>query len=97
MSPPARHLTDYELNARNLVRSEFVTANCFYRKQALEAVGGFDERFRMAWREDSDLFFSLLERSNGSGPSAFVQAPDAVVVHPVRPAGWGVSISQQAA
>jgi glycosyltransferase involved in cell wall biosynthesis len=87
--------TDYELNATNLARAEFVTANCFYRREALEAVGGFDERFRMAWREDSDVFFSLLERSNGSAPSAFVSAPEAIVVHPIRPAGWGVSIAQQ--
>ena len=43
-------------------RGEFVTANCFYRRDVLEAVGGFDERFRAPWREDSDLFFTLLER-----------------------------------
>lgn len=88
--------TDYERNSTDLARAEFVTANCFYRREALAAVGGFDERFRMAWREDSDLFFSLLERSNGSGPAAFVRAPEAVVLHPIRPAAWGVSVRQQA-
>ena len=90
-----RRPTDYELNATHLTRAEFATANCFYRKDCLEAVGGFDERFRTAWREDSDLFFSLLERSNGSGQAAFVRVPDAVVVHPIRPAGWGISVVQQ--
>jgi glycosyltransferase involved in cell wall biosynthesis len=83
--------TDYELNAAGLQRSEFVTANCFYRREALVAVGGFDERFTAAWREDSDLFFTLLARYG----DRLTCAPRAVVFHPVRPAPWGVSLSQQ--
>jgi len=82
--------TDYERDAQGLERSEFVTANCFVRKHVLERVGGFDESFRLAWREDSDLHFRLLR----SG-ARFVHAPRAVVVHPVRTAGWGVSVRQQ--
>jgi len=82
--------TDYERDAQGLERSEFVTANCFVRKGVLERLGGFDEGFRMAWREDSDLHFSLLK----SG-ARLVHAPRAVVVHPVRPAGWAVSMKQQ--
>lgn len=82
--------TDYELNAAGLERGEFVTANCFYRRDALAAIGGFDERFTAAWREDSDLFFTLLECG-----SHFAYAPDAIVVHPIRPAPWGVSLNQQ--
>ncbi len=83
--------TDYELDASGLARSVFVTANCFCRPDALEMVGGFDERFTAAWREDSDLYFSLLERER-----AVVEAPDALVVHPIRPAPWGISVKQQA-
>lgn len=82
--------TDYQRDAAGLERAEFVTANCFYTRRALEAVNGFDPRFRVAWREDSDLFFGLLERGL---PLAY--APGALVVHPVRPARWGVSVSQQ--
>jgi len=82
--------TDYEKNAAGLEVAEFVTANCFYRRDILEAVGGFDERFRAAWREDSDLFFRVLDLGQRIGYS-----PGAIVVHPVRPGGWGVSISQQ--
>lgn len=82
--------TDYELNAAGLERGEFVTANCFYRRDALVAIGGFDERFTAAWREDSDLFFTLLECG-----SHFAYAPNAIVVHPIRPAPWGVSLNQQ--
>jgi hypothetical protein len=81
--------TDYELDAKNLETAEFVTANCFCRKRILEDIGGFDERFRFAWREDSDLFFNLLDYS-----ARIVHAPDAVMTHPIRPAHWGVSLSQ---
>ena len=82
--------TDYERDAAGLATAEFVTANCFVRRAAMEAVGGFDERFTMAWREDSDLHFSLLECG-----FRIDRAPRAVVVHPVRPAPWGVSLRQQ--
>lgn len=82
--------TDYQRNEAGLEGAEFVTANCFVRRAALEAVGGFDERFTAAWREDSDLHFSLLQAGR-----RIVAAPDAVVVHPVRPAPWGISLRQQ--
>jgi glycosyltransferase involved in cell wall biosynthesis len=82
--------TDYERNESGLGQSEFITANCFVRRDALKAVGGFDERFTAAWREDSDLHFALIERR-----ARIATAPDAVVVHPVRPARWGVSLRLQ--
>jgi cellulose synthase/poly-beta-1,6-N-acetylglucosamine synthase-like glycosyltransferase len=88
--PLSSEPTDYERDAAGLERAEFATANCFYTRRALEEVGGFDERFTAAWREDSDLFLALLEKGRRLG-----FARDAVVVHPVRPAGWGVSIKQQ--
>jgi Glycosyltransferases, probably involved in cell wall biogenesis len=82
--------TDYERDAAGLERAEFATANCFYTRRVLDEVGGFDERFTAAWREDSDLFLALLEKGR-----RLAFARDAVVVHPVRPAEWGVSIKQQ--
>jgi len=81
--------TDYERDAAGLERAEFVTANLFCRRDALEAVGGFDERFTAAWREDSDLHFALL-----GGGRRIIRAPGAVVLHPVRPAPWGVCLKQ---
>jgi GT2 family glycosyltransferase len=82
--------TDYERDAAGLSNAGFVTANCFVRRDLLCAVGGFDERFRYAWREDTDLCFRL--RASG----AIVRASHAArVVHPVRPARWGVSLAQQ--
>lgn len=85
-SPP----TDYELNVAGLEIAEFATANCFYLREALTSAGGFDERFTMAWREDADLFLTLLEQGR-----SLARAPEAVVVHPVRPARWGISLAQQ--
>jgi glycosyltransferase involved in cell wall biosynthesis len=82
--------TDYEYNASHMAQCDFVTANCFYRRDALLLVGGFDERFTMAWREDTDLIFTLRECG-----LQFACAPDALVIHPVRAAPWGISISQQ--
>src|SRR5581483_11614611 len=83
--------TDYERNVKRLEQAEFVTANCFVRRRALEEIGGFDERFTRAWREDSDLHFNLLERYGGG----VVHAARAVVLHPARAAPWGVSVREQ--
>ncbi|RCW72485.1 glycosyltransferase family 2 protein [Pseudorhodoferax soli] len=83
--------TDHARMTQGLERAEFVTANAFVRRSALLGVGGFDTRFTRAWREDSDLQFALLERYGGVG-----RAERAVVVHPVRPVRWGISMAQQA-
>jgi glycosyltransferase involved in cell wall biosynthesis len=88
--PLSENPSDYEYNTSHLSKSEFATANCFYLRSTLDRVGGFDERFTAAWREDSDLFFSLLEQK-----SVCSYAPDAIVLHPIRPSRWGVSIFQQ--
>lgn len=88
--PLPLHPTDYERNTAGLAVAEFITANCFVRRSALEEVGGFDERFELAWREDSDLHFSLL--SHGK---RIIREDRAIVVHPVRPAPWGASLRQQ--
>lgn len=88
--PTPAEPTDYEWNAARLGEAGFVTANCFCRREALEKVGGFDERFPIAWREDSDLFFRL---RNAFG--RVVYAPDACVIHPIRPAPWGISLQEQ--
>lgn len=82
--------SDIELDAAGLTRAEFVTANCFIRREALEAAGGFDERFSMAWREDSDLHFTLLEQGR-----RIDRAHDALVVHPLRDMRFAAGIGMQ--
>lgn len=82
--------TDYEAMIRRLEHSPFVTANCFYRRDVIAAVGGFDERFRVAWREDSDLHFRVLKAGY-----RLLQVERARVTHPVREAPWGISLKEQ--
>ncbi|MXV52395.1 glycosyltransferase [Pedobacter sp. HMF7647] len=88
--PLSENPSDYELNTANLETAEFITANCICTKAALIKTGGFDERFFMAWREDSDLHFKLLANN-----ITIKKIPEAEVVHPVRTAKWGVSIKEQ--
>ena len=81
---------DYERNTANLQTADFITANCCCTKKALELTGGFDEQFSMAWREDSDLEFKLYQQQ-----IPIRKVNDAIVVHPVRKAAWGISIKEQ--
>jgi glycosyltransferase involved in cell wall biosynthesis len=82
--------TDYELNTAGLETAEFVTANCACTKAALITAGGFDERFSMAWREDSDLHFKLINHK-----ITIVYLAKAIVMHPVREPSWGISLKEQ--
>jgi glycosyltransferase involved in cell wall biosynthesis len=88
--PRTNRPTDYELNTAGLENAEFVTANCACTKAALIAAGGFDERFRMAWREDSDLHFKLITQQ-----IPIDSLKDVVVTHPVREPRWGISLKEQ--
>lgn len=88
--PYANSLGEYEHHLKNTERVEFAAANCFCRKQALEELGGFDERFTQAWRDDVDLYFRLLDRSD-----RVAHAPSAVMTRPLRPAPWGEALRQQ--
>jgi len=63
--------------------AEFTTANLFCHRSVLNAVGGFDEAFDSAWREDSELQFKLLRMDVSITP-----CPDALIVHPLHPAPW---------
>jgi GT2 family glycosyltransferase len=60
----------------------FETCNVFYLRHHLEAVGGFDERFRRPSGEDTHLGLRVSELGV---PAVF--ADDAVVRHDVRPGG----------
>ncbi|SDE96228.1 Glycosyltransferase, GT2 family [Mucilaginibacter pineti] len=88
--PISSRPTDHELNTLGLQFADFITANCCCPKEVLELVGGYDERFTMAWREDSDLQFKLLNEG-----IEIVKIDHAQVIHPVRKASWGISIKDQ--
>lgn len=82
--------SDYELNIANLQTADFITANCACTVDALLQVQGFDERFKAAWREDSDLEFKFVTHK-----IPIVKVQDAIVIHPVRTVPWGISIKEQ--
>ncbi|GGH57272.1 glycosyltransferase involved in cell wall biosynthesis [Filimonas zeae] len=88
--PVSKHPTDYEQNTAHLATADFITANCACTRAALEDVGGFDEAFTAAWREDSDLEFKFLHAN-----IPIYKIDTAIVEHPVRAAHWGVSLKEQ--
>jgi hypothetical protein len=87
--PKDRRPTDWERNVAGLERARWITADMAYRPAVLREVGGFDERFPRAYREDADLGLRVtaagyrIERGRRS------------VTHPVRPAGWLDSVRLQ--
>src|SRR3954469_9032962 len=59
--PAGRRPTDWERGTAGLAASSWITADLAYRRAALAAVGGFDERFPRAFREDSDLALRVMD------------------------------------
>jgi glycosyltransferase involved in cell wall biosynthesis len=57
--PLADSPSDADKNTQGLERATLATCNAFCRRSLLEATGGFDTRFTRAYREDSDLEFTL--------------------------------------
>jgi len=55
-----RRPTDWERNVAALEQALYATADIAYRRTALEEVGGFDERFPHAYREDADLALRVM-------------------------------------
>jgi HAD superfamily hydrolase (TIGR01662 family) len=87
--PLDRRPTDWERGTAGLSHAAWATADMAYRRTALEAVGGFDERFPRAYREDADLALRVLD-------AGFELTRGArYVVHPVRPESAWVSLRVQ--
>jgi histidinol-phosphate phosphatase family protein len=88
--PAGRRPTDWERNVAGLESARWATADLAYRRVALEQVGGFDERFPRAYREDTDIGLRLAEAGwSITGGARSVE-------HPVGPASWRVSLDKQA-
>jgi HAD superfamily hydrolase (TIGR01662 family) len=85
-----RRPTDWERNVAGLEDAQWATADMAYRRAALAAVGGFDERFPRAYREDADLGLRV------AGAGWTIERGRRRVVHPVRPAPSSVSLRLQA-
>jgi histidinol-phosphate phosphatase family protein len=88
--PRHRRPTDWERNVAGLRDAWWATADMAYRRRALVALGGFDERFGSAYREDSDLALRALRAG-----WRLVRGTRRVT-HPVGGAGPLVSVRRQA-
>ncbi len=82
--------TDWERGTAGLATARWITADMAYRRQALIAAGGFDERFPRAFREDADLALRLLDQGWE------LRQGDRTTTHPVRPASRWASLKAQA-
>jgi glycosyltransferase involved in cell wall biosynthesis len=82
--------TDYERCISWMEKAEFLSSNCFFWKSTLEKVNGFDERFKTAWREDSDIYFRILQQG-----LTVKHIRSVIVIHPIRKPCWGISIKDQ--
>jgi histidinol-phosphate phosphatase family protein len=86
---PSVRPTDWERNVRGLETACWATADMAYRRSVLVAVGGFDERFPRAYREDADLAARVLERGY------MLERGTRTTFHPPRPLAWWGSVTLQ--
>jgi glycosyltransferase involved in cell wall biosynthesis len=89
-APAGRAPTDWERVTAALADGRWITADMAYRRGALAGVGGFDERFPRAFREDAEV----AARIRAAGWR--LVRGGRTVSHPVRPEGPWVSVRTQA-
>ncbi|KKK06880.1 glycosyltransferase family 2 protein [Micromonospora sp. HK10] len=87
--PADRRPTDWERGTAGLAEGRWITADMAYRRAVLAAVGGFDERFPRAYREDAELAHRI--RRAGW----VLLRGRRRVTHPVRPESRWVSLRTQ--
>ncbi|PZG57098.1 transferase [Spongiactinospora gelatinilytica] len=87
--PAHRRPTDAERNTAGLAAADWITADIAYRREALQRVGGFDERFPRAYREDADLALRV------AAAGYRLVKGRRVTRHPVRDDGPWASVLRQ--
>jgi histidinol-phosphate phosphatase family protein len=87
--PTDRRPTDFERGTAGLASARWITADMAYRRAALQRVGGFDERFGRAYREDADLALRVIATGYR------IVDGRRRTVHPVRPSGPLASVRAQ--
>ena len=88
--PSWRRPTDWERGTKGLETARWITADLSYRRSEVADVGGFDERFPRAFREDADLALRL------GGDHGRILQGRRLTTHRVRPAADLASLHQQA-
>jgi histidinol-phosphate phosphatase family protein len=87
--PRHRRPTDAERATARLATARWITADMAYRRSALVAVGGFDERFPRAFREDADLALRVCLAGYA------IASGNRLTRHPVRESGPMASVRAQ--
>jgi glycosyltransferase involved in cell wall biosynthesis len=87
--PAGRAPTDWERGTAGLMDSRWITADMAYRRTVLDQVGGFDERFPRAYREDAELALRVLAAGHR------LVTGERETTHPVRPADFLASLRAQ--
>jgi histidinol-phosphate phosphatase family protein len=87
--PTNRRPTDFERGTAGLASARWITADMAYRRAALQRVGGFDERFPRAYREDADLALRVI-----AAGYRIVEGRRRTV-HPIRPSRSLASVRAQ--
>lgn len=87
--PKHRRPTDWERGTAGLSAARWITADLAYRRSVLAQLGGFDERFPRAFREDADLALRCLDAGYD------LRLGTRHTVHPVRSAPWWASVRAQ--
>jgi hypothetical protein len=87
--PAHRRPTDWERVTAGLAGGRWLTADMAYRRSALAAAGGFDERLPRAFREDAELAWRL-RRAGGR-----LAVGTRRIVHPVRVVSPWISVRVQ--
>jgi histidinol-phosphate phosphatase family protein len=85
----SRRPTDNERRTHRLADAQWITADMAYRRDALIAVGGFDERFPRAYREDADLAVRVVAAGHS------IVRGGRRCEHPVAPSDWLSSVRAQ--
>lgn len=88
--PTDRRPTDWERNVAGLETARWITADMAYRRDVLIETGGFDERFRRAFREDAEIALRI------TWAGYVIEQGERTVAHPPGPAGRWVSLKAQA-
>jgi len=88
--PPGGRPTDWARNVAGLENARWATADMAYRRGVLEEVGGFDERFPRAYREDADLGLRV------TGAGYRIIRGDRTARHPVGAPDRWASLRRQA-
>ncbi len=86
--PADRPALDRERSVQGLEDAPWITADMAVRRSCFDAVGGFDERFPRAYREDTDLALRLRRRGH-------LTMGRRTVDHPVRPTSWWACVRAQ--